>query len=578
MPLPAPSQQAVGTPAVGRKYTMDEFFSNLPLGLQGPVSASAVIDSKDEPKTETLAANDESRAASSASSFEGSDRSVPSSKETEITRVESPVEAAPIAPKSVPISSPPRIKLTRTESDQAALGISGDQDITGADDSRPIVTSKPVFVEGSQDQIVVEEGVRAGTTVERTPTTKTKRSTSPRPTSPVPVYQVIATSQPKSEQGTTAPAASKATPKWQKGVRALSLDTSAQPLILEAPRRSKSMRTGLAVSEGSSIRSSTSSPALRRSFELPATREKPNEAGSTQLKTSQASDVGSLRSRKTPESNRPSIEVPRAPSSASAAAVRSTGTPSLGTYGLTAHNLQMAGLDTRAPRGRVTRSLFSEPQARLRGFGSKYGGNGSVRGSTRAPSVSGMSLMSSPTANHIRGARAGSVAPSAATSRSPTTVSLANIRAARSTMSALSISAAAAGFATRSSSKGFSLFRKSKSSALAASQNDSNVIMRFDAGRDLTFGTLQPTPTKMRSDEVLVQVHTVGVDQFDWAKVKAFARDPSGFGFIPGRSFYGKAVECGNDVRRIKKGDMVYGLNELRRVRSGSSRSANSRN
>lgn len=127
------------------------------------------------------------------------------------------------------------------------------------------------------------------------------------------------------------------------------------------------------------------------------------------------------------------------------------------------------------------------------------------------------------------------------------------------TMSALSISANATA-ALQNSSRLFSRFGK-KADVLPP-----HLAHRFDPARDLTFGGLRPPPTKLRSDEVLVEVHAVGVDQWDYARVVEMGSKPEGFGWIPGRSFCGRALECGAEVSKIKRGDFVFGLNELKKV------------
>ena len=64
----------------------------------------------------------------------------------------------------------------------------------------------------------------------------------------------------------------------------------------------------------------------------------------------------------------------------------------------------------------------------------------------------------------------------------------------------------------------------------------------------------------------MVEVHAVGVDQWDYSRVVEMGSKPEGFGWIPGRSFCGRALECGAEVSKIKRGDFVFGLNELKKV------------
>lgn len=90
----------------------------------------------------------------------------------------------------------------------------------------------------------------------------------------------------------------------------------------------------------------------------------------------------------------------------------------------------------------------------------------------------------------------------------------------------------------------------------------------FVPSRDLSFGMLKPPPSKLKSGEVLVEVHAVAVDQWDWERAAEMAAkvDASGFGWVPGRSFCGRAMECGFDVNKVKRGDLVFGLADLKRV------------
>ena len=64
-----------------------------------------------------------------------------------------------------------------------------------------------------------------------------------------------------------------------------------------------------------------------------------------------------------------------------------------------------------------------------------------------------------------------------------------------------------------------------------------------------------------------MQVHAVSLDKFDSDMVKEKATSGSGAGkWIPGRSFVGRALNVGADVRVIAKGDIVMGLVDIRKV------------
>ncbi|OSX60569.1 hypothetical protein POSPLADRAFT_1047980 [Postia placenta MAD-698-R-SB12] len=82
-----------------------------------------------------------------------------------------------------------------------------------------------------------------------------------------------------------------------------------------------------------------------------------------------------------------------------------------------------------------------------------------------------------------------------------------------------------------------------------------------------------PPPAFVPGSHVLVQVFAVGVDALDSLVVqeKAERRGGAGAGkrrgFVPGRSFVGRAVECGFEVSRdvCRKGDWVLGLLDVRK-------------
>ena len=73
-------------------------------------------------------------------------------------------------------------------------------------------------------------------------------------------------------------------------------------------------------------------------------------------------------------------------------------------------------------------------------------------------------------------------------------------------------------------------------------------------------------PTNLPPHHVLVQVWAVGLDSRDAAIVLKVKQSTPGF--IPGRSFVGRAIEIGWEVRGdvIKKGEWVVGLMEVKKV------------
>lgn len=62
-----------------------------------------------------------------------------------------------------------------------------------------------------------------------------------------------------------------------------------------------------------------------------------------------------------------------------------------------------------------------------------------------------------------------------------------------------------------------------------------------------------------------MRVLAVGLDSWDMERVVERAGKPEGFGWVPGRSFCGRVLECGAEVSRIKRGELVYGLNDLKK-------------
>jgi len=82
----------------------------------------------------------------------------------------------------------------------------------------------------------------------------------------------------------------------------------------------------------------------------------------------------------------------------------------------------------------------------------------------------------------------------------------------------------------------------------------------------LGFCSHVPPPTHLPSHHVLVQVWAVGLDSRDAAIVLKDKQNAPGF--VPGRSFVGRAVEVGWEVREdiVKKGEWVVGLMEVKKV------------
>ncbi|KAG9127197.1 hypothetical protein FRC07_000292 [Ceratobasidium sp. 392] len=74
-------------------------------------------------------------------------------------------------------------------------------------------------------------------------------------------------------------------------------------------------------------------------------------------------------------------------------------------------------------------------------------------------------------------------------------------------------------------------------------------------------------PQKVQSSQVIVQIHAVALDALDALIVseRMGKGGSEGAGFVPGRSFVGRAVECGFEVSNVSRGDWVIGLTDIRK-------------
>ncbi|PWN43025.1 hypothetical protein IE81DRAFT_109027 [Ceraceosorus guamensis] len=69
-----------------------------------------------------------------------------------------------------------------------------------------------------------------------------------------------------------------------------------------------------------------------------------------------------------------------------------------------------------------------------------------------------------------------------------------------------------------------------------------------------------PPPRKLTSTQVLCQVIAVAIDEFDRTVLREKVRNGSAYGFVPGRSFSGRVMETGWEVKKVRRGDVVFGL------------------
>ncbi|CAO1634977.1 unnamed protein product [Sympodiomycopsis kandeliae] len=72
-------------------------------------------------------------------------------------------------------------------------------------------------------------------------------------------------------------------------------------------------------------------------------------------------------------------------------------------------------------------------------------------------------------------------------------------------------------------------------------------------------------PRKIGSKQVLVQVIAVSIDEMDRMLLRDKIRSGDAYGWVPGRSFCGRVMEVGWEIKRLRKGDMVFGLQSNRR-------------
>lgn len=176
-----------------------------------------------------------------------------------------------------------------------------------------------------------------------------------------------------------------------------------------------------------------------------------------------------------------------------------------------------------------------------------------------ARSATGMSVMSLPTTSRIN--TKAEVKPF---SMSALTSGNIILPTSNSTMRALTLTSNAA------QTLGRSFWRNNTSKSLRQNPKvPDHLNGALASSATMTYSNLTPVPHKVRSDECLVQVFACAIDFWDRAKVEILHTRGQGYGFVPGRAFVGKVLETGNDVdvTKVKRGDFVYGLADLRKVR-----------
>lgn len=152
------------------------------------------------------------------------------------------------------------------------------------------------------------------------------------------------------------------------------------------------------------------------------------------------------------------------------------------------------------------------------------------------------------------------------------TVDITRSGLSQTTMSTISIikNAASASFGSRPRLLSLSSFMTSPREKHDARPMDfpaSKSVTMLSEPLPLAFTSHTPPPSKVTSQQVLIQVYAVGLDHLDDLIVnEKVARNENSYGFVPGRSFVGRVVECGYEVNYISKSDWVMGLLDVRKV------------
>lgn len=88
--------------------------------------------------------------------------------------------------------------------------------------------------------------------------------------------------------------------------------------------------------------------------------------------------------------------------------------------------------------------------------------------------------------------------------------------------------------------------------------------LRHQLAPPVEFTSHAKPPTKIGSSQVMVQVYAVAVDQLDIDCLEHLKKSNVGK-YIPGRSFVGRCLAVGDSERDIARGDIVVGLQDIRK-------------
>lgn len=99
------------------------------------------------------------------------------------------------------------------------------------------------------------------------------------------------------------------------------------------------------------------------------------------------------------------------------------------------------------------------------------------------------------------------------------------------------------------------------------SQNQRDEMLQEELSKTtMALTSHTPPPRKLNSTSLLVQVIAVAIDDIDRLILREKVRaDTSAYGFVPGRSFCGRVMEVGWEVKRMRKGDIVFGLQDSKK-------------
>ena len=134
---------------------------------------------------------------------------------------------------------------------------------------------------------------------------------------------------------------------------------------------------------------------------------------------------------------------------------------------------------------------------------------------------------------------------------------------ARPTMAAVQVT----GVGSASAGMGGRLQRRVSTNQLSRQRSDVNAPSMEPQGPTGSISLVpnMASPRKVGSTQVIVQVIAVAIDRVDRALVAEKLHSESGSVLVPGRSFCGRIVEMGWDVKKLRMGDMVFGLQDLKK-------------